>query len=170
MNPYLIIGLMVAGLSLATGGYVLGNKNGRNAQAVLQQAEFDRVNATLTENKRVASNALLEAQADIIKLQSDRDAFKTKLGEQYAKNRADTDAIRDSLFNSRLQFNAEITGCGAGSGSPLSTSGNTASDNASATCELPATITANLRQLTLDADRLRDDYWLLYNFNHPEAN
>ncbi len=168
MNPYLIIGLMVAGLSLVTGGYALGNKNGRNAQAVLQQAEFDRVNATLTENKRVAANALLQAQADIIKLQSDRDTFKTKLGEQYAKNRADTDAIRDRLLNSRLQFDSEITGCWAGSGSTLSTSGNTAGNNASARCELPATITENLQQLTLDADRLRDDYWLLYNFNHSE--
>jgi len=167
LNPYVLIGLLIAAIALGAGGYLSGEKNGHNAQKAIDQAQFDKVNADITENKRVANNALIAAQQGIIQIQQQRDAFKQQLGEQHVKDQASTDAIHNLLLNSRLQFTAEVTGRGASGTSYVPSASNPSGDNGTAVCQLPTTIEGNLRQLTLDADNLRNDYKELYDFNHP---
>lgn len=165
MNPYILIGAALLWLvSLAGTGYgMLGV--GKKSQKVVDQVQFDKVNSDLTKQKADANRLYQQAQADIIKAQAERDEFKTQLGVQREASRKVTDDLRGKYAAISLRFSAPKSAGDRGNcGSAIGTAITAASPAAAAVIQLPDEIAGNLRQLTADADKLRDDYALCYAY------
>lgn len=165
MSPYLIIGFLIALAVAGAGGYVEGHKFGVDQQSVADQAQFDKVNADIAKQKADA-NATYKAKADeALALTAQRDQLKNQMEVQHAKDSKATDDARTQLAGERLRF-AQDSGSGGGGSSTSSANANPASNNGPATCELSEQTSEPLKQIVYDADKLRDDYALLYNWSH----
>lgn len=164
LNPGMALGVVLGLVGAAAGGFVLGDRYGTNNQKAADQTQFDRIN-TERASQTASANALYRAAQDRnVALMAERDKFKTELENHYADDQKATDAHRRELASVGLRYAGKSSGsrdCGSGTGSA---SGNSAAAPASAVYELPASITADLRQLTLDADNLADAYRLCYNY------
>lgn len=165
MNPYSIIAALLIAMGLWFGGEYRGHSTGVAEQKVADQIQFDKINAGLTKQKTDAATLYQNVQASIIALQTERDTFKTQLGEQHAKDQAATDAARSRYSNLKLRFRAtQGERCGGSSSGSVPGSTNPTGATGAKTVELPTAVTSNLRQLAFDADQLADNYRLCYNF------
>lgn len=164
MNPYLIIGALLALAAAAGGGFYEGHKTGIDGQKVADQAQFDAINAGLTKQKADAAALLAQANADNAALAVARDTLKTTLETEREKNRAATDSLHTQLAGVGLRFRAQGAGCGASGGGTQAAGTDPAAAQSSAVVQLPDALAASLRQLAYDADKLRDDYALCYGY------
>lgn len=167
MNIYFII-LIAWIASLAGFGLYenhAGHVSGVNEQKVVDQKEFDKINAERTQQKAEAAKLLQNAQAGIITLQQERDKLKTTLGEQDAKNRKDVLVLNANLASARLRFRtAQGAGDRTDSGGSLPSTSNPASAQPAPIVQLPDALAEDLRRFALDADLLAADYKLCYGY------
>jgi hypothetical protein len=162
LNPYAILGAILLVLALCAGSAYKGHSIGVNSQKVEDQAEFDRINLEIAQQKAIAAAALNNANSANAKRRADIDIINSKLGEKHAENIQLTDLNRALLDAYSLRWKPEDSGRGHSAGNSEADSGTTTSGTA-ATCELPATLAKSLAGILTDADRLRDDYELQYN-------
>lgn len=165
MNPYAILVAVILWLLSAAGVGYWQHGEGRAAQKVADQVQFDRINDDITKQKAQADATYRAAQDANVKLMVERDQLKTKLEKMYATDQLATDAVRDKYAFVGLRFaTSKSAGSGGGSGSATSTGPDASSPATSAVVELPRALASDLRQLALDADKLRDDYALCYRY------
>lgn len=159
----LLIGL-VALLSVFGTGYGVGHSHGVDSQKVADQQAIDKVTAQIAENKRIANAELTNALNGVIAIQTERDKFKTKLQQEHQENVQTTDRLHSAYESIRLRFAADPARSGASCDNALPTKGNAPGNDGTSVCQLSEEATRSLRQIALDADRLRDDYKLLYDY------
>jgi hypothetical protein len=165
MNPWVILGAVVFYFASLFGADQFGHSRGINQQKVISQAQFDKTNSDLADQKAFANQRYRDAQNSILALQADRDKFKQLLGAKNVENQNITNKLRDTYAAYGLRFqSAENTGCGHSAGFTESGTGNGAGNAETKIVQLPETITRNLRQLAYEADQLNDDYKLCYDY------
>ena len=165
MNPYFIIGFVLAIITAGVGGCTYGHGTGVDEQKAADQLQFDKYNQDITDQKTKANALYRKAQDDNLALMTERDQLKTTLEKQHAINQAATAALRDKYFGVGLRFSARQTaGFGSGSGSAQGTGTDSAGAEPAASVQLPGEIAANLRRLAFDADQLADDYRKCYGY------
>lgn len=163
MNPLALraIGALILAALLVAAGYKIGS----NAQAVEDQAEFDRINKLLTEQKDEAAAKLKTANDDIAARRIEVDKLTAKLGVQHEQNRQLTDRNRIALDALRLRWSVEIASAGGGSGNAQANNSGTTGNPATAFCELPDSVDRGIKTIVYKCDGLRDDYKLLYDWS-----
>lgn len=165
VNPILIlvIGLVWLGSLVGVGKWQ--HTAGVTAQKVADQVQFDTINQKLADQKTEAAEVLKKANANNLALMVERDRLKTTLEKTREENRQATAAARDHYAGLGLRFQpAEAAGCGRGGGGAPGTGANPSGADAAPAVELPAAITASLRQITYDADTLADEYRKCYGY------
>jgi hypothetical protein len=170
VNPWVILGFVIALATTNLGSYFYGMGIGKDKQAVADQVQFDEINQKLTDQKAEANAKYRDAQGSIIALQEQRDKFKNQLGEQHVKNQALTNKLRDSYDAYGLRFDAsEVARCWRG-GRLAKGAECDATGNAGATeIQLPESLARALQSIAYDADQLADDYRLCYGYVKGEA-
>ena len=145
-------------------GYV----RGADAQKAIDQKIFDAINKELGDAKETASRVYRELANKVLAEAARADAFKTDLEKARAINRNLTNDTARQLAGVRLRFAAESSAasaaCGPGGGGTGSSQAAPASNAGPAACELSAKAAGTLREIVFDADTLRDDYRLLYEW------
>lgn len=170
MSPAIIKVLIFAALMIgaAVAGDQFGHRRGVNEQKVEDQIQFDTINAQRAAQK-VTANALYRgAQAEIITLQEARANLHNQLGTEHAANQTATNNLRRELSSVRLHFAAQQGAGGYWPDGPGTTSPtpNPAGDASPAVCVVSREVDEALKAIVYDADSLRDDYTLLYNYVH----
>lgn len=165
MNPYLIIGALIALAAAFFGGDYLGHGRGIDEQKVEDQKQFDQINDGLAKQKAEANTIYRQAQADIITLQTERDALKTTLENEREAARKTTDDLRTKYAGLSLRFkSAKTAGDRGNSAGTQSAGSNPAGPAAASVLQLPDQVAVDLRQLAFDADTLKDDYAKCYGY------
>lgn len=164
MNPYFIVGFVLAIIIAGVGGCTYGHGTGVDEQKVADQTQFDKLNQDITDQKTKANALYRKAQDDNLALMTERDQLKTTLEKQHAINQAATAALRDKYFGVGLRFNAESPRLGNGGGSTQGAGTDPASAEPATLVQLPGEIAADLRRLAFDADQLADDYRKCYGY------
>lgn len=167
MNPYTIIGGLVAIIALTGGGFWYGTGVGKAKQEVADQAQFDAINKKLAEQKAEATVILARADAERVALLEERDQLKTKLETEKAAHDQITDDLRGKYSSLKLQFVAvqgQAGGRGPSGGDSPGPAANPSGVAGPTLVQLPDTLAAALRQLAFDADQLRDEYALCYGY------
>jgi hypothetical protein len=154
------------------GVYTEGYTHGVDAQKATDQVEFDRIERDITEQKAQANALYQSALADIVKAQAANDQFKTQLEKAREINRSQTNDIARRLAGQRLRFAADppaqAAGCGAGGGGAASSPPEAPRDASPAACVVSAAVDTALKSIVFDADTLRDDYKLLFEWAHRD--
>ena len=158
MNRYLIIGALLAALAAWFSGTVHGHRAGVAEQKAADQILFDEINHKISTQKAEADAAWRAAQDRNLALVVERDRLKTQLEKRHARDAAATDALRDRYARLGLRYAAESAGSRCGSDGAAAPGTGTDQPAEPAVVELPGALTADLRQLAFDADRLADDY------------
>lgn len=168
LNTYAILAAVIFWLTSLVGVGWWQYNSGRNAQKAVDQAQFDKINADLSQQKTIAADTYKTAQAAIIQMMAERDKFKTQLEADYAKNLMAITDLRNKYAGVGLHFVApQGSRCGTGSPSPVPTEANTSRITAPAVVQLPESIASNLRTLAFDADALSVEYKKCYDaINH----
>lgn len=164
LNPWIILGAIIIVLVLCAGSAYEGHEIGVNSQKVADQKQFDLINQTIARNKVKANGILRAAQERNANLAADNEIFNRKLMGEHNANREKTDALERIYAVYGLRFRAQIAGCGGSSGGSMPSQGDPASTDGTTFVQLPDAIARNLRQLAKDADKLRDDYRLCYDY------
>lgn len=163
-SPWKIIAAMLIIISLCAASLAAGHSIGKNAQKVADQAEFDKINAALTAQKALAQSALNSANEANAKRRVEVGKTIAQLEKTHAENQNLTDRNRTLLDAYQLRWkSAESAGRGGSGANTETDSGGAASSAASATCALPRALAQSLAAILTDADRLRDDYALMYD-------
>lgn len=169
MNPWVILGFVVALVASGGVGYEVGFGHGVTAQKVADQREFDRINAERDQQKAEADELYRKAQADIIKTMAERDAFKRSLEVKDAENRKATAALAAKYSGVGLRFRTDQgSALGPYGGHTDRTEGNAPGAPGPTVVQLPDALAGNLRRLARDADELRDAYALCYGYANHE--
>jgi len=165
MNPWIILGAVVALIAAGGAGYTTGSKHGKLEQQATDQAQFDDTNAKLTAQKDEANLAYAKFQENNLKLAVERDELKTKLEADREAARIATDNLARKYSSLSLRYNAtKAPGCGIGSGAAQGAQPDSPIDAGTSEVQLPDEITRGLRQLVKDADDLADDYRKCYAY------
>lgn len=117
----------------------------------------------LAIQKQSAAAELAVATKEATQRKLDADAATHKLEIEHADNQANTERLHTALASVKLRFAAE-PGCGTCSADSKADSGAPASNASSATCIVSDKVSADLKSIVYDADKLRDDYKLLYDW------
>lgn len=159
MNPWLIVGFLVALIVAGAGGFKAGDTYGTDRQKVADQVQFDRINKDLADRKAEAAVLLKAENQKTLALMVERDQLKTTLEKEHAKAQAATAAARNHYAGLGLRFQpAQAAGCRLGSGCAGNPAPDATGAYAAAAVELPAAVTASLRSIAYDADTLADAY------------
>ena len=149
-------------------GYV----RGADAQKSIDQKIFDAINAELAAHKASAEKLFRELANKVLAETARADAFKTELEKARAINRNLTNDTARQLAGVRLRFAAETSTTGAacrpGGASASSSAAAPAGDAAAASCVLSGPVETAIKLIVFDADNLRDDYKLLYEWAHRD--
>lgn len=166
MNPYALLGVGILWIASLIGVGYWQHGAGEDAQKVADQKQFDGINAKLTQQKADANAQYRAAQADIIALQGQRDEFKNQLTRQKLDYDKKTLDLHAHYADRGLRYASQNSGRGCSGESTGGTKTDAASNAAPTTVELqlPDGITKRLRQLTLYADQVADDYRLCYAY------
>lgn len=168
LNPYAILAVAALWLASVAGVGWWQHNAGRDAQKAMDQAQFDKINADLSQQKTIAADTYKTAQATIIQVMAERDKFKTQLEADHAKNLMAITDLRNKYAGVGLHFVApQSSRCGPGSPSPMPAEADTASTQPATVVQLPESIASNLRTLAFDADALAVEYKKCYDaINH----
>ena len=164
IKGYIYAAVLAAWLMSIAGVGVWQRHDGGLAQASKDQARFDQINADLTKQKNDVNTIISKAAAAAAALAQERDELKTKLETEHAQNQAATNDLRTKYAGLRLRFQSAQGGCRPSSSSSVSEASVSPVSTAPAECVIPDTITGRLRELTADADALRDNYRLCYDY------
>lgn len=151
-----------------------GFVRGVDAQKALDQKVFDAINTELAEQKASAEKLYRELATKALAETARADAFKNDLEKARAINRNLTNDTARQLAGVRLRFAAETSAagaaCGPGGGSPSSGQAPATGNAAGSSCVLSGPVEAAIKLIAFDADTLRDDYKLLYDWaNRDDA-
>jgi hypothetical protein len=148
--------------------YHSGHSTGVLEQKAEDQVQFDKINADITKQKAEAAAILAKANAEILAGVAREADVKTQLEKTRETNRKATNDLANQLAGHRLQFAAQGPGSwGSGPGSGGAET-KTTSDSGAATCIVSEAVDRSLKAIVLDADTLRDDYKLLYDWAHRD--
>lgn len=165
INPWVILGVVLAIGAANVEGRWEGHKAGVNAQAMVDQKAIDAVNAQIADNKAEAASKLRDAYAENVRLQGLQDAFKHKLEIEHVANQEKSNKLAAAYSAYSLSFTRTIdSGRGDGSGDSSADKTKSASAQQTEDVQLPDQITRDLQILTKDADDLNDDYKLCYGY------
>lgn len=164
LNPWVILGAMLALLVLVGVVYTQGHSDGVDDQKLADQAEFNRINAELTEQKAKANTLWREKATANAERATEVGKLTHQLGVQHEENRQLTDRNRLALDALRLRWKStESPGRGDSGRGAEANPGGTASSTEAAICEFPEALDRSLKEILADADRLRDNYEYQYN-------
>lgn len=159
MNPWLILAAVLALAGVGLGGEVDGRNRGVNKQKVADQAQFDKVNAALTQQKALAQKIISLSEAHALDDQRHNVEIHQDLERQHAIDQGRTDAVRQQLASRELRFSAPASaGCGPRGADGVLEAASAASAAGTAVVQLPTEVARPLRQLNLEADALADSY------------
>lgn len=165
LNPWIILAGVLSLVAASFAGYHRGHASGMEAQQAIDQREFDRINAERARQTAEANALYRKAQDDAVALATARDQLKTQLEVEHAQHQKATDDLRASLAARRLRFAlAESPGPGRDRAGAAGAGDHSAGAARAAVVQLPDALTANLRRLAFDADRLADDYRQCYGY------
>jgi hypothetical protein len=150
MNPYAIIGALVAAILIGVGGFHLGNTYGTNAEKAKDQgaeiARKDETIVTLTKANK-DNQELAKKQADDAKQEN----------KNHEKELADVRARAIADAGKRVPID-RAKFCSGHSAGPAETSAPGSDGQATeAAAFLPEPLTGNLRQLAAEADEVNAD-------------
>ena len=164
INPWVILGIVLAwGASLVSVG-IWQHEQGAVSQNVADQKVIDSVREGIDKNKQIANAKLANALSDVIAVQVERDKIKSLLLQEHQINAETTNKLRDAYSAYGLRFRSDAAGCGASGANTMPAEGNTPRHDVPAVCQLSDATAKSLREIAFDADRLRDDYKLLYDW------
>ncbi len=167
MNPYTILAAVLLGAAALFGADHFGHSRGVDQQKAEDQKIFDQVNAERVAQKAAANSILQAKLTEIIALQAERATLLTKLETEHAANQKATNDLRAKFAGERLRFqSAKDAGNRADGSDPMPAQGDAADNASPAECVLSAEATERLRGIAYDADTLRDDYKMLYDWAH----
>lgn len=166
MNPYMILGAVIFLAVACAGSAWEGHSIGVNSQKAEDQAQFDQINASLTQQKADAHAKLEKALGDNLDVMSEREEAKAQLEKEREIHRTGTNALRTQLAFAGMRLPAETSGCGGGGGGTETPASSAPGDASPAFCVVSAAAAQSLRDIAFDADTLRDDYKLLYDWAH----
>lgn len=165
LNPYFIIGALIAAAALFFGGDHLGHTRGVNEQKVTDQLQFDKINDERTQQKDEANRLYQGAQANIIALIAERDKLNHDLEVKDAEHKQVTAGLAAKYAGLELRFRAAQGAGDRANGAGTNGSGpNAPSADDAPVLQLPDQITRDLRKLTRDADELKDAYSTCYAY------
>ena len=169
MNIYALAVAVCLWLASLTGVGYWQYGAGKDAQKAADQSRFATYDSAIATQKAQANLEYRNAQDANVQLMAERDQLRNTLEKARAQNQTATDDLRRRLAGERLRFAAALPReprPGTDSGSAPASGVDAARADAPAVVELPATLTSDLRQLALDADRLRDEYRLCFDAIH----
>lgn len=137
---------------------------GVDSQKAEDQAQFDKINADIAQQKAEANELYRKAYDNNMLVMIERDEFKTKLLKERQANAENINAIRNYYSNVSLRYAVKDSGLGQSCGSSVPAKTDAASNASPVERELPAAITAGLRELAYQCDSLNADYRLLYEW------
>ena len=156
MNPYLIIAALVSIIAAFVAGDIEGKKNAHTADALAVETLKAQAASTLANETKAKLDAQTQLSNLISKAETDRET-------QQIANRAD---LRKRTSGPRLQFFAEAPGRGAGGDSAQGPALGTTADPAGAAVQLPRKINDDLFEFAADAESLKIDYRVLFDYVH----
>ncbi len=149
---YLI--LIALAISLVA-SFGFGYRTGGNAVKVEYQS--------LIDTQKNEAEALRERNDKEIEAKNkENEAIKATIEKERQSNVKKTNDIRNQLNASGLRFKPSTSG--ASGADKVPSQDGTSSNSGAAKIELPASITADLRELAYDCDTLLNDYEALFNF------
>lgn len=166
MNTYVAIGAVALLAASHLGAERYGHQAGVNQQKVADQVEFDNYKQQIKEQTAAANRQYIEAQNSVTQALVELDAFKTNLENVRAKSKDEIELVRRQYATVGLRFTttAKAAGCGDSNQSTGNSKDETPRAKATVSVQLPETLTANLRQLALDADNLNSEYGVCYRY------
>lgn len=153
LKPYIIVAVLVGFLA----AFGFGFRMGGNSVKVEYQEKLNKQQAE-------ADQIIQQNIDDLLTTQAENDLIKYNLEKERQSHAKETNRIRTELASAGLRFIPTTSGQSGSNQVP--NPANAAIDASAASIELPKEITSNLRELAFDCDTLRDDYQLLYQFNH----
>lgn len=147
-------------------GYFTGHSHGVDSQKVADQFSIDKVNAKIEENKRIANAEMANAQQAVIELQAEREKFKTKIEQERQTNVETTNKLHDAYAAYSLRFRSDDQRSWCGGENSVPATGTASGDNGTSVCVISDETSKSLRNIAYEADQLRDDYRLLYDWAH----
>lgn len=173
MNPYAILGGVVALLLSLWGAEHAGETRGHALEHVTMQAKLDKVADDLALQHRQAATLMADAASAAARtaaLEAQRTADRDAI---HAKDQAITESNRRVLAarnGGRLQFagTCATAGRGASGGGAMPAAADGAGADGAATVKLSEAASRDVRDLVLDADRLADEYRRCYRAWYPD--
>lgn len=165
LNPWVYFAALLVVLALCAGSAYEGHSIGVDSQKVADQVEFDRINAAITAQKAHANAELLAANTETRAQKERSDTLTHKLENEHADNQNLTERNRVALDAIRLRFSADPARCGSGGADSKTDCGTATGDASTTVCQLSDQADKSLKAIVHDADTLRDDYKLLYDWS-----
>ena len=149
-----------------------GFVRGVDAQKAIDQVVFDKINQELSDAKETAARVYRELANKVLAEAARADAFKSDLEKARAINQSKTNDMARKLAGMRLRFASaagpEGAGCRTGGDRASSIAPAPPGDAAAASCVLSGPVETAIKLIVFDADTLRDDYKLLYEWAHRD--
>ena len=162
MRKELIIAIAWA-LSLAVVG-AWQRQDGKTAQKVEDQAQIDKTNADIA-NQKAEANALYVAAVEAKdKAEKERAAIKLTLEKERQSNVQAINDLHAKYAGVSLRYSVKDSGLGASGSCAMPGTGSAAGNVRTSEMELPAAITASLRAIAYDCDALNVEYRVLYEW------
>lgn len=163
--PYLWIALAAVWAASLAGVGVWQHGAGKHAQRAADQAQFDKINTDIAQQKADANAQLRAALESSIAAAQQQAETQSRLEQDHVEHQAVTDDLRKRLAGERLRFAAaQGSRCGGGGHGAVPEAASSARPAETAVCELSAEAASALREIAVDADRLADDYRLCFGF------
>lgn len=168
-SPTTILVVLLLVLAAAFGGDRFGHARGVQQQKVADQVLFDKINKDIEEQKAIANMTYKRLSEQVIAKAQAADNFKHKLEVSREQRRKElADYRRSPAANGSLFFDAQVAGCGGGSGGTQSGGGQTPGLTITTKVEIPPALRGSIRAILDDADDLTVDYQACYDWaNRP---
>lgn len=163
MLEFRIVGILALIVGILTGGLYYGHtRYSEGVRVTRLQWDADRASwqSALDKQKHDALGLLIAAQADVDAANLRNSKIAAQQEKDYATYMAGTAALAAQYATRSLRYAAPSapTRCGASGGAPLPRAASSAQPTTRTVVQLPDAIADNLRQLTVDADNLRNAY------------
>lgn len=165
INPWIVLGVGAVILAVGIGAERAGYQRGVNAEKVASQGKLDKLNDDLAKQEALANHELEVANAENMRIVSEREKLKHQLGANREKAVVAANELRNVLAVERLRFGTtEPAISGTSCDSAKAGSGSSPSVASPTIVQLPDAVTRDLRSFAYDAEKLRIDYQLCYDY------
>lgn len=163
LNPWVILGLVLAFLGVGAGGYYEGHGNGVAGQKVTDQRQFDDVNRRLEDMKTQARKVVADSEQHALDDARHDQEVQKEIAQHDQDNRDKTTALERKYAGLSLQYGTpQAPGRGNSGADSVSASGAPASAARTTVNQLPDSLAAGLRQHAAEADGWVDEYRKCY--------